>query len=191
ELCDVLADLELPLVTLATLPGEHESGIAKVNAARGVSELVKPRPYGWVFADNQRLAQSHGNVSLDRYYEAINQVIVAPLDALNRLNNREEVHPLRTLDGEDLRRLLLSGGVLNYAETLLPELTLDAVSEGIREALLANGVMAAGFSLEEVAYMGVILEAPEATLAGTPFSCAFCRGRGGRSLWGERPSRLG
>src|SRR5690606_29349874 len=91
ELVDVLEDLELPVVTLATLPGEHESGIAKVNAARGVSELVKRRPLGWVFADNQRLAQSHGNISLDRYYEAVNQVIVAPLDALNRLNNREGV----------------------------------------------------------------------------------------------------
>jgi cell division GTPase FtsZ len=170
ELVDVLDDLELPVVTLATLPGEHESGIAKVNAARGVSELVKRRPLGWVFADNQRLAQSHGTISLDRYYEAVNQVIVAPLDALNRLNNRDGVHPLRTLDGEDFRRLLLSSGVLNYAETLLAELSLDAVTEGIRESLLSSGVMPAGFSLQEIAYMGIVLEAPESTLAGTPFS---------------------
>lgn len=170
ELVDVLADLDLPLVTLATLPGEHESGIAKVNAARGLSELVKRRPFGWIFADNQRLAQTHGGVSLDRYFDAVNRVIVHPLDALNRLNSREGVHPLRTLDGEDFRRLLLSSGVLNYAESVLSELTVDAVTEGIREALLSSGVMPAGFSLEEVAYMGVVLEAPEATLAGTPFS---------------------
>ncbi len=170
ELVDALEELELPLITLATLPGEHESGIAKVNAARGVSELVKRRPFGWVFADNQRLAQTHGNVSLDRYFEAVNRVIVAPLDALNRLNSRQGVHPLRTLDGEDFRRLLLSSGVLNYAESVLSELSLDAVSEGIREALLSSGVMPAGFSLEEVAYMGVVLEAPESTLSATPFS---------------------
>jgi len=170
ELVDVLDELELPIVVLATLPGEHESGIAKVNAARGLSELVKRRPYGWIFADNQRLAQNHGNVSLDRYFEAVNQVIVAPLDALNRLNDREGVHPLRTLDGEDFRRLLLSSGVLNYAEATLPELTVDAVINGIREALLSSGVMPAGFSLQEVAYMGVVLEAPASTLADTPFS---------------------
>jgi cell division GTPase FtsZ len=170
ELVDVLEDLELPIVALTTLPGEHESGIAKVNAARGLSELVKRRTYGWIFADNQRLAQSHGSVSLDRYFEAINQVIVAPLDALNRLNDREGVHPLRTLDGEDFRRLLLSSGVLNYAETVLPELSVDAVTHGIRQALLSSGVMPAGFSLEEVAYMGVVLEAPASTLSDTPFS---------------------
>lgn len=170
ELVDVLDELELPIVVLATLPGEHESGIAKVNAARGLSELVKRRPYGWIFADNQRLAQNHGSVSLDRYFEAVNQVIVAPLDALNRLNDREGVHPLRTLDGEDFRRLLLSSGVLNYAEATLPELSVDAVINGIREALLSSGVMPAGFSLQEVAYMGVVLEAPASTLADTPFS---------------------
>lgn len=170
ELFDVLEDLELPIVVLATLPGEHESGIAKVNAARGLSELVKRRPYGWIFADNQRLAQNHGNVSLDRYFEAVNEVIVAPLDALNRLNDREGVHPLRTLDGEDFRRLLLSSGVLNYAEAALQELTVDAVINGIREALLSSGVMPSGFSLQEVAYMGVVLEAPASTLADTPFS---------------------
>lgn len=170
ELFDVIEDLELPILVLATLPGEHESGIAKVNAARGLSELVKRRPYGWIFADNQRLAQNHGNVSLDRYFEAVNEVIVAPLDALNRLNDREGVHPLRTLDGEDFRRLLLSSGVLNYAEAALPELTVDAVINGIREALLSSGVMPSGFSLQEVAYMGVVLEAPASTLSDTPFS---------------------
>jgi len=170
ELVDVLEDLELPIVVLATLPGEHESGIAKVNAARGLSELVKRRPYGWIFADNQRLAQTHGSVSLDRYFEAVNEVIVAPLDALNRLNDREGVHPLRTLDGEDFRRLLLSSGVLNYAEAALAELSVDAVINGIREALLSSGVMPAGFSLQEVAYMGVVLEAPASTLSDTPFS---------------------
>lgn len=170
ELFDVLEDLELPILVLATLPGEHESGIAKVNAARGLSELVKRKPYGWIFADNQRLAQNHGNVSLDRYFEAVNEVIVAPLDALNRLNDREGVHPLRTLDGEDFRRLLLSSGVLNYSEAILPELTVDAVINGIREALLSSGVMPSGFSLQEVAYMGVVLEAPASTLADTPFS---------------------
>lgn len=170
ELFDVIEDLELPILVLATLPGEHESGIAKVNAARGLSELVKRRPYGWIFADNQRLAQNHGNVSLDRYFEAVNEVIVAPLDALNRLNDRPGVHPLRTLDGEDFRRLLLSSGVLNYAEAALQELTVDAVINGIREALLSSGVMPSGFSLQEVAYMGVVLEAPASTLADTPFS---------------------
>src|SRR5690606_2128502 len=82
----------------------------------------------------------------------------------------EGVHPLRTLDGEDFRRLLLSSGVLNYSEAILPELTVDAVINGIREALLSSGVMPSGFSLQEVAYMGVVLEAPASTLSDTPFS---------------------
>lgn len=170
DLVEVLEELSLPIVTLTTLPGEHESGINKVNAARGLSELVKRSAHGWIFADNQRLAQVHGGVSLDKYFARVNQVIVGPLDAFNRLNNRDGVHPIRTLDGEDFRKLLLSSGVLNYADALLPTLSVDSVTSGVREALQSSGVMPSGYSLEEVTYMAVVIEAPESTLASTPFS---------------------
>jgi hypothetical protein len=41
ELVRVLESLQLPITTLTTLPGDQESGIAKVNAVRAVSDLVK------------------------------------------------------------------------------------------------------------------------------------------------------
>ncbi|HTV25434.1 MAG TPA: hypothetical protein VMG12_42355 [Polyangiaceae bacterium] len=170
ELVKVLESLELPLTTLATLPGDQESGIAKVNAVRAVSDLVKIPDLGLIFADNARLAELHGNVTLDEYFERINAIIIEPLDAFNRLNQRPGLHPIRTLDGEDLRTLLMSTGVLNYAEGQLQGLSVDGVTEWVSNALVNSGVMPAGFSMSDIAYLGLVVEASADVLSSTPFT---------------------
>ncbi|HEU4576991.1 MAG TPA: hypothetical protein VFS67_01965 [Polyangiaceae bacterium] len=170
ELVRVLESLELPLTTLTTLPGDQESGIAKVNAVRAVSDLVKIPDLGLIFADNARLAQLHGNVTLDEYFERINEIIVEPLDAFNRLNQREGLHPIRTLDGEDLRTLLMSTGVLNYAQGELPGLTVEGVTDWVNNALQSSGVMPSGFAISDIAYLGLVVEASGELLANTPFT---------------------
>lgn len=169
-LVEVLEDLSLPLVVLATLPSGHESSIAKVNAVRAVNDLVKQNLLGWILVDNARLAHSHGNVSLDRYFEEINKIILEPLHALNLLNDRAEATPIRTLDGEDFRTLLLSSGLLNYGTKKIGKLTNETVIDAVRECLQTSVIMPEGFGLENVAYLGLVLEAPEALLKSTPFS---------------------
>ena len=170
ELVATLQDMDLPLMVLATLPTDFESGMAKVNAMRGASALVKLDGVSWIFVDNSRLAQRHSDVSLDRYFETINAEIAAPLDALNRINHGLDSRPIRTLDGEDLRRLLLSGGAINYATDQLVPLDVDAVLGKLREALESSSLMPSGYSLEQVTTLGVVIQAPEEVLACTPFS---------------------
>jgi len=170
ELVRVVAELQLPILVLATLPNDHESGIAKVNAVRAVNELVKESLLGWIFVDNSRLAKNHGDVSLDRYYAEINKVIMDPIDAFNGLNAREDITPIRSLDGEDFRTLMLSGGILNFTTSTLPKLTDEAVMQSLRDGLLHSGTYPEGFQLENMSYMGVVIEAPEAMLADTPYS---------------------
>lgn len=170
ELVTVLDELSLPLMVLATLPAQHESGVAKVNAVRAVNELIGESLLGWIFVDNARLAESHGNVSLDRYYPEINKVIVEQIDALNRLNEREEAQPIRPIDGEDLRTLLLSGGLLNFGTKELEGLEVTTVIEAVRECLQFSSVAPQGYALDSVSYLGLALDAPESLLANTPFS---------------------
>lgn len=170
ELVKVLESLELPITTLTTLPGDQESGIAKVNAVRAVSDLVKIPDLGLIFADNARLAELHGSLTLDEYFERINEIIIEPLDAFNRLNQRPELHPIRTLDGEDLRTLLMSTGVLNYSEGELQGLSVEGVSEWVNNALVNSGVMPAGFDIADIAYLGLVVEASGDLLANTPFT---------------------
>ncbi|HEX2675076.1 MAG TPA: hypothetical protein VHM19_00515, partial [Polyangiales bacterium] len=170
ELVKTLADLSLPIMVLATLPNEHESGIAKVNAVRAVNELVKESLLGWIFVDNSRLAKNHGDVSLGKYYAEINKIILEPLDALNHLNARDDISPIRSLDGEDFRTLLLSGGILTFSTTTLPRLSADAVVQAIREGAMHSSINPEGFQLENVSYMGVVIEAPDAMLADTPYT---------------------
>ena len=170
ELIKILSDLSLPVLVVATLPNDHESGIAKVNAVRAVNELVKENLLGWVFVDNARLAKNHGDVAFSKYYAEINKLILEPIDALNKLNSRDEITAIRSLDGEDFRTLLLSGGILSFSTTTLPRLSADAVLHAVREGALHSSVNPEGFQLENVSYMGVVIEAPDAMLADTPYT---------------------
>lgn len=170
ELVKTIEDLHLPIVVLATLPTENESGMAKVNAVRGASALLQQQNLSWIFVDNSRLAKRHCDVGIDRYFDTINSVIVSPIDAINRINHGTDQRPIRTLDGEDLRRLLLSGGIINYATDQLPGLEAGAVVQNIREALGSSSLMPTGYALEEVTTIGVVIQAPEDMLSHTPFS---------------------
>jgi hypothetical protein len=109
-------------------------------------------------------------VTLDEYFERINEIIVDPLDAFNRLNQRPGLHPIRTLDGEDLRTLLMSTGVLNYAEGQIDGLSVENVTGWVSNALINSGVMPAGFAMADIAYLGLVVEASGDMLATTPFT---------------------
>ena len=169
-LVNVLADHELPLVALMTLPTENESGIAKVNSVRAINEIVDAELMGWVFVDNGRIASLNPDVSIVDYYAHINGQIASPIDALNRLNDQGKLKPIRSFDGEDYRKLLLSGGVLNYSVTELPEITVDEVVGTVKDSIEASDLMPGGFDIKKMSYLGLVIEAPEERLANTPIS---------------------
>lgn len=170
ELLAELAELELPIVVLATLPTEHESAIAKVNAVRAVNEMITQRVLGFIFIDNAHLAKEHGGVSFDRYFAEINRLIVEPLDALNQLNSRSDLVPIRSLDGEDFRRLMLSSGILSFAISKLPRLSAEGMLDAVSDGLLRSNVHPHGYRFENITYLGLVIEVPENVLANTPFA---------------------
>lgn len=170
ELVNVLKDEQLPLLALLTLPTESESGIAKVNAVRAINELVDAPLLGWIFVDNARIARLNPDVSIVDYYAHINGQIAAPIDALNRLNAREELKAIRSFDGEDFRKLLLSGGVLNYAVTELPGITTEEVVGAVNDSIEESDLMPSGFDIAKLSYLGLIIEAPESALAAAPIA---------------------
>ncbi len=166
-LVDVLEEEDLPLVGLMTLPSEAESGLSKVNAVRTIHEVVDAALLGWIFVDNGRLSATNPEVSIADYYAHINRLLIDPLDAFNRLNDRDHVRPLRTFDGEDFRKLLLAGGILNYATAEIDALTVDAVVGTVRDCIEAGDVMPGGFDMAAVTYLGFVLEAPASALGAT------------------------
>jgi cell division GTPase FtsZ len=170
ELARVLEEDQLPLVALLTLPSESESGIAKVNAVRAIDELLEAPLLGWIFADNERLAELHADVAVADYFAHVNSEIVAPLDAFNRLNDRDGLKAIRSFDGEDFRKLLLSGGLLNYGISELPAISLEEVVGTVRELVETSEIMPRGFELKKLSYLGLVLEAPESALAEVPIS---------------------
>lgn len=165
-----LEPLDLPLLALATLPNEYESGIAKVNAVKAINQLVKEGVVGFAFVDNNRLAQAYGKVGMDEYYVEINKRICEPFDRFNTLNSHPEATPIRAFDGEDFRSVLMSNGILCFAEADVRELTVDALMQGVRDAVQLGDMMPEGIALESSSYAAVIIEAPESVLHATPFS---------------------
>ena len=170
ELLTALADLDLPVLVLATLPTEHESAIAKVNAVRALNETVAHNLLSFILIDNACLAKAHGGVSSDRYFAEINRLIAEPLDAFNRLNSREGLVPIRSLDGEDFRRLLLSSGVVSFSVAKLPRLSAEALLDAVTDGLLRSDMHPDGYRLENINYLGVVVEASDSVLANAPFS---------------------
>ena len=170
ELIDVLADQDLPLIALGTIPMRGENAIVKVNSVRAINELAQSRAQTFMIVDNARADELVRDVPMADYYSHMNAAIVEPLDGMNRLNSREDLHSLRSFDGEEFRKLLLAGGVMNYGTAELSHLTLDELNEAVHHSLRAGELMPPGFEPSSMSYIAVILEAAESTLAKVPMS---------------------
>jgi len=64
----------------------------------------------------------------------------------------------------------LSSGIMSFATASLQRLSGDAVVQALRDGLLHSHVQPEGFQLENISYLGVVIEAPESMLADTPFT---------------------
>lgn len=170
ELIRTLKDDNLPLVALMTLPTEGESGIHKVNAVKAINELIDAPLLGWIFIDNARIASLNPDVSIVDYFAHINGQIASPLDALNCLNSRDHLKAIRSFDGEDFRKLILSGGLINYGVATVPNITTEEVVGTLRDCVEASELMPSGFEMSRLSYLGVVIEASEQVLAATPIS---------------------
>jgi cell division GTPase FtsZ len=164
---NILSKLDVPIVGLFTLPNDSESAVVKINAIRAVSALVEAPLAGRIFIDNESVESANAETCITEYYPTINAKIVDPLDALNGLGQRDDLHALRNFDGEDFRKLLLSSGVLNYGIVDLPNITVDEVVGALSDSLASSELMPPGFKMESLSFIGLILEAPKDVLDST------------------------
>ncbi len=170
ELIDVLLPLDVPLLVLATLPSDGESGIAKVNAARAVDAVVKKGVAGCIFVDNGRLLEVFPGTDVVSYFQKVNAKVLGPLDELNRQNARDDQWSLKSFDGEDLRRVLLSSGTLLIHHARLKDGVLAAADlmDVVDKAIDGGDFLAKGTPIESVAYAAVVVSGPEKALKATP-----------------------
>lgn len=170
ELVRTLAPLDVPVITVTTLPSSAESGIAKVNAVKTVNALVGADLAGRVFIDNERLVGTFPELDMISYFPAVNARVLAPLDELNRLNRRGDLWSIRTFDGEDLRKVLLSGGVLQtHVAKLSADGALDVsyLSDVVSACVDGGDHLARGLDISKVAYLALVVVGPEKALRST------------------------
>jgi cell division GTPase FtsZ len=172
DLWKPLEVLGLPMIALVTLPAAGESPVTKVNAIRAAQALVDVSLNGRLLVDNQRVQDLHPQADALTFYRQANASIVSTLDDLNRLNGRPDLRSLRSFDGEDLRRLLLSGAVVVPSVRKLKEgpLTTDSLESEVLSAVDGGDLFAQGVRPETVSHLAVVLCAPEDPLKGTKAS---------------------
>lgn len=171
ELLRVIESLEIPTISVVTLPAHAESGITKVNAVRTANALVTAPLHGRVFIDNERLVEAFPEVDVVSYYPHVNARVLGPLDALNRLNARTDLYSIRSFDGEDMRKVLLSGGVLQTHIEKLDVTRAPSAADliAVVERCVNGGQhLAPGLTLEQCAYLALVLVGPEKILKKTP-----------------------
>ncbi len=168
-LLDVLEPLDIPVIAVVTLPSQAESGITKVNAVRTANALVTAPLHGRVFIDNARLVDAFPDVDIISYYPRVNSKVLGPLDALNRLNRSDDRWSIRSFDAEDLRKVLLSGGVLQtHVHVFEDGLTSPTQLVDAAAYCVDGGAhLAAGLSLDKCAYLAVVVTGPEEALRKT------------------------
>lgn len=170
DLIEVLLPENVPIIVMATLPSDGESGIAKVNAARAIDGIVKANIAGIFFVDNGRLLEAFPGTDVVSYFQKVNAKVLGPLDELNRLNARTDHWSLRSFDGEDLRKVLLSSGTLLVHAARLKDGVLAAADlmDVVDKTIDGGDFLARGHSLEQVAYVSVLVSGPEKALKATP-----------------------
>lgn len=170
ELVRVLAPLDVPFITLTTLPSSAESGIAKVNAVKTANALVSAELAGRMFIDNDRLVESFPDLDVVSYFPAVNARVLASLDELNRLNRRGDLWSIRTFDGEDLRKVLLSGGILqSHVAKLSSDSALDVeyLVDVVSSCVDGGDHLARGLDISKTAYLALVVVGPEKALRST------------------------
>jgi cell division GTPase FtsZ len=171
ELLRLLEPLDIPIISVVTLPAHAESGITKVNAVRTANALVTAPLHGRVFIDNERLVEAFPEVDVISYYPHVNARVLGPLDALNRLNARADHYSIRSFDGEDMRKVLLSGGVLQTHIERLDASRAPSAADliAVVERCVNGGLhLASGLTLGQCAYLAMVIVGPEHVLKKTP-----------------------
>lgn len=167
DLWRLLEPAGLPLACVVTLPAAHESAVVKVNAVRAAEALTGAPLNARMVVDNARLHARFTDVDVLSFHTRANAAVVEPLDAFNRLGGRADIRSVRSFDGEDFRRILLSGGVLVPSVSTLPAgkpLSTDDLEKAVLSGLDGGGVYARGLVPQKVSQLAVVLLAPEEML---------------------------
>ncbi len=166
----LLKRLNLPIVTLATIPTDNESALAKINALRAVNRIVSENFDSCVLIDNSKILQLFPDSSLAAFYPQANEYVVTTFCNFNSVNAEYAAKCLISFDNEDFRKVLLSKGILILGEAELntQELrSLDDILPRLKGLWETSGLMAEGFNFATAASGAVCIFAPSEMLQAT------------------------
>jgi cell division GTPase FtsZ len=167
---NLLKRLNLPIMTLVTIPTDNESALAKINALRAVNRIVSENFDSCILIDNAKILRVFPDSSLAGFYPQANEYVVQTFANFNSLSQEFASRCLISFDNEDFRKVLLSKGILIFGESELSTdeiRTLDDLLPRLKTIWETSGLMAEGFNFTTAAAGAVCIFAPQDVLQRT------------------------
>jgi cell division protein FtsZ len=161
-LCQIAAELGLPVGIICTLPRNNEGTLVFVNALDNLKEIHQNASTGaispLIVVDNNKLAKEF-NPTAANFWGPLNSAIIRVMKNFNELSLMPSKF-ISALDRQDLKRVLSVGGTCAIGEFEIPA---DYKAEDI-EKLLHEHFFMDGFDLSSASACGVIVTGSNAIL---------------------------
>jgi cell division GTPase FtsZ len=168
ELVSIVAELEFPVIAMGVLPGLAEGYRVKTNALWAINELVDAPIDSLLLVDNEKLYAKHGSATVETFWSACNESLVAAIDGLNCLASDESLTSVRTFDPNDLRQLVRFGGTTQFGtSTIKGGICRDSLLNAFMDAINNNDMLATGIEFEDIVVLGSIVTAGTEILSQT------------------------
>ncbi len=162
KLCGISSELGLPVSAIGALPFEFEGTLDRYNAVLALHELIHSPLNGLILIRNDALLDLFPDSNLEGFLGPSNDYIAEGFDYFNRINLDTEVFPFQSFDGEDIRRILSSGGIQVFGS--IDNFTVKNIAdrvETLERLLYQESPWPEGISYSEAKTGGLILSAPE------------------------------
>ena len=172
-LAKILEELDIPMSALVSLPLASEGSIKKINAMRGLNDLLSSPVKSIALIDNQKIFTMLPEVELSNLYREANGFVVSIFDRINRLTRHPGFTPVRNFDSEDLRRFFNTEGIMLFGETELTERDFKdetGLSTKLSEIWDKGGLLSSGFDYSEASMVAAVLTGPASMLKSASLS---------------------
>ena len=166
-LAKIIDDLDKPITAICSIPWNGEGSITKINAMQGLDQLIHSPVKSIILIDNQKIHQQLPDTKLGDYYHSANRFLVEMFDRINRISRNPLYNPIRGFDSEDLRKILLTRGIMLFGEV---KLSMEDMKAGetllarLREVWDQGGLLTSGFDFSQATVAAAILLAREDNL---------------------------
>ena len=156
------------VVALAVLPSEGEPLARREAAVRTAAALTEAELDGLLFVDGHRIVERATDASILDLGDRLEERVLSTFDAIDGIDARDELRPVRPLSARGLNDAFTHGGVVSMGSTSIETLDTATMMDAIDYVVGEGEVGLDGVDPRTASALSVLIEAPRSTLMSTP-----------------------